>query len=438
MTDVAVGRGPGGDSPDSDALPEFTTLGGYRLVQQLGEGGMGVVHLALDRSGRAVAIKVLRPHVAVDPAARTRLAREVETLSRIRHPNVAGIIDHDVEGPRPFIVTRYVAGPSLDQVIAAQGRLSGPALLQLGRGLAQALHAIHGAGVVHRDVKPGNVLLLDGEPVLIDFGIAHIADDERITRTGLVMGTPGYLSPEIIEGAEVTESTDWWGWAVTLGFAAAGRAPFGRGSMETVLARVVRGDADLTGVDPGLVPLLDAALSPYPEDRPTDGEILAALETYAEGGQVTDVLRAVPRRDEATGALAADPAQARRDDPGATRPIEPAPTAVLPPAMRLMFHQDTHQHAHCGRATNDLERKTIQYFIGNLRERLTFRRPQGCANAARSRDFGRPPRFVLRARQRSATARRVRVCIQNSIFAVIMLVHLLFTSMTLLSIVIRW
>ncbi|MBK6886644.1 MAG: protein kinase [Tetrasphaera sp.] len=319
MTDVALGGGPRGESPGSAGLTEFTTIGGYRLVQQLGEGGMGVVHLALDRSGRAVAIKVLRPHVAADPAARTRLAREVETLSRIRHPNVAGIIDHDVEGPRPFIVTRYIAGPSLDQVVDAHGKLSGPALLQLGRGLAQALHAIHGAGVVHRDVKPGNVLLLDGEPVLIDFGIAHIADDERLTRTGLVMGTPGYLSPEIIEGAEVSESTDWWGWAVTLGFAAAGRAPFGRGSMEAVLARVVRGDADLTGVDPGLVPLLDAALSPYPEDRPTDGEILTALETYAEGGQVTDVLRAVPRREDPPAG------------PAATRPIPPAPTAVLPP-----------------------------------------------------------------------------------------------------------
>ena len=343
MTDVAIGQEPSPDAPDSGdtdpvGVTEFTTIGGYRLIQQLGEGGMGVVHLALDRSGRAVAIKVLRPHVAVDPAARTRLAREVETLSRIRHPNVAGIVDHDVVGERPFIVTRYIAGPPLDQVVESEGPLTGAALLELARGLAQALHAIHAAGVVHRDVKPGNVLLLDGSPVLIDFGIAHIADDERLTHTGLVMGTPGYLSPEIIEGADVTESTDWWGWAVTLGFAAAGRPPFGRGSMEAVLSRVVAGNANLRGVDPRLVPLLDAALSPYPEERPTDAEIIEALETYAAGGDVTDVLRTASSRAPLTAPIEAPPTAVlppaevprRRDTPWSAEPGEPAVRAARP------------------------------------------------------------------------------------------------------------
>ena len=295
-------------------LPEFTRVGPYRLLQQLGEGGMGVVHLALDPAGKAVAIKVLRPHVAADPASRTRLQREVETLSRIRHPNVAPIVDHDVTGDLPYVVTKYIAGPGLDEVVDSDGPLRGEALVRVGKGLAAALHAIHEAGVIHRDVKPGNILLLDGEPILIDFGIAHVADDVRLTRTGLVMGTPGYLSPEIVEGAEVTESTDWWGWAATLGFAAQGRPPFGRGTMESILSRVVRGEADLAGVDPALVPLLDAALSPEADDRPTDTEVLRALERYAHGGDVTDVLRVVPAR-------AVPPTQVS----GA------APTAVLPP-----------------------------------------------------------------------------------------------------------
>jgi len=295
-------------------LPEFTRVGPYRLLQQLGEGGMGVVHLALDPAGKAVAIKVLRPHVAADPASRTRLQREVETLSRIRHPNVAPIVDHDVTGDLPYVVTKYIAGPGLDEVIDSDGPLRGEALVRVGKGLAAALHAIHEAGVIHRDVKPGNILLLDGEPILIDFGIAHVADDVRLTRTGLVMGTPGYLSPEIVEGAEVTESTDWWGWAATLGFAAQGRPPFGRGTMESILSRVVRGEADLAGVDPALVPLLDAALSPEADDRPTDTEVLRALERYAHGGDVTDVLRVVPAR-------AVPPTQV----------IGAAPTAVLPP-----------------------------------------------------------------------------------------------------------
>ncbi|HRW02826.1 MAG TPA: serine/threonine-protein kinase, partial [Tetrasphaera sp.] len=315
-------------------LPEFTRIGPYRLLQQLGEGGMGVVHLALDRAGRAVAIKVLRPHVAADPAARTRLAREVDTLSRIRHPNVAPIIDHDVEGERPYIVTRYIAGPGLDEVVDDAGPLRGAALLQVGRGLAGALHAIHEAGVIHRDVKPGNILLLDGEPILIDFGIAHVADDVRLTRTGLVMGTPGYLSPEIVEGAAVTDSTDWWGWAATLGFAAQGRPPFGRGSMETILSRVVRGEADLAGVDPDLVPLLEAALSPYPEDRPTDTEVLRALERYAAGGQVTDVLRVVPRREAPGTSAAATPVTELLSGPATAvlPPVAPPPPRVVAPA----------------------------------------------------------------------------------------------------------
>lgn len=262
-------------------------LGPYRLVHRIGEGGMGVVHLGLDRQGRAVAIKVLRPHIAYDPDARSRLEREVDILSRVDDPRVAAVIDADIFGDRPYIVTRYVPGPSLDEVVGEHGALSGDELLRLGRGLAGALDAIHGVGVIHRDLKPGNVLIEDGEPVVIDFGIAHIADDIRLTSVGLVMGTPGYLSPEVVEGAGVTEATDWWGWAATLAFAASGRPPFGRGPMDVVLDRVRRGRTDLTGVDPRLAPLLEAALSPDPHRRPPAVEVVAALQRYAVGGPAT-------------------------------------------------------------------------------------------------------------------------------------------------------
>ncbi|MFZ5871580.1 MAG: serine/threonine-protein kinase, partial [Actinomycetota bacterium] len=172
-------------------------LGRYRLVQRVGEGGMGVVHLALDDVGRAVAVKVLKPHVAGDPDARRRLAREVDTLRRVRHPRVAAVLDADTAGATPFVVTQYVPAPPLDAHVAAHGPLGRRALADLGDGLGEALAAIHAAGVVHRDLKPGNVLMLDGAPVVIDFGIAHVADDVRLTSTGLVMGTPGYLSPEV-------------------------------------------------------------------------------------------------------------------------------------------------------------------------------------------------------------------------------------------------
>ena len=278
----SVGRGAG-QQPVAGAQ----RIGPYRLIQPLGEGGMGVVYLALDRNGRAVAIKVLREHIAHDRDARDRLRREVETLSRVQHARVAAVLDADTEGPQPYIVTRYIPGPSLDQVVSEGGPLQGQALFRLGRGLWDALNAIHGAGVIHRDLKPGNIVLLDGDPVVIDFGIAHVADDIRLTMTGLVMGTPGYLSPEIVEGAPVTEATDWWGWAATIAFAASGAPPFGRGPMNVVLDRVRRGQADLSGVDQRLAPLLRAALSPVPAERPHADEIVQALDRYAASAPPT-------------------------------------------------------------------------------------------------------------------------------------------------------
>ena len=265
----------------NDSLAGAQRIGPYRLIRPLGEGGMGVVYLALAPNGRAVAIKVLREHIAYDAEARSRLRREVQTLARVQDARVAAVLDADTEGARPYIVTRYIPGPALDVVVSENGPVRGEALLRLGRGLWDALNAIHRAGVIHRDLKPANVLLLDDDPVVIDFGIAHVADDIRLTMTGLVMGTPGYLSPEVVEGAPVTEATDWWGWAATLAFAASGAPPFGRGPMDAVLDRVRRGQADLSGVDQGLVPLLRAALSPIPAGRPQAHEVVEALDRYA-------------------------------------------------------------------------------------------------------------------------------------------------------------
>ena len=285
--------GPGSGSGSGSGVG-LGTLGRYRLCSELGRGGMGVVYLAIDERGRAVALKVLRDHVTDDPAARARLSREVEHLSRIRHRGVAQILDSDVEGSRPYVVTRYVPGPSLDRYVAQHGPLLPEALLSLAQDLSDALSAVHVAGVVHRDLKPANVLLHDGRPVLIDFGIAHGADDARITATGLVMGTPGFLAPEILDGAKVTVATDWWAWAATLAFAASGRVPFGEGPVDAVLARIRAGECDLTGVDPALAPLLRAALDPRPTRRPTQERILTDLATYASGGPATQALPPLP------------------------------------------------------------------------------------------------------------------------------------------------
>lgn len=272
-------------SDSTAALPVAQEmLGPYRLLGKLGEGGMGVVYKGMDPAGEIVAVKVLRPHIAHDPSARERLRREVSTLVRVRSRYVAAFLDADVDGERPYIVTSFVPGAALDDVVEDAGRFGAPRLARLGHGLAEALSAIHAAGIVHRDLKPGNVLMVGDDPVLIDFGIAHVADDARLTSTGLVMGTPGYLSPEIVEGEEVTQATDWWGWAATLAYAASGEPPFGRGPMPVILDRVTRGQSDLRGVDERIRPLLRAALTPDPAARPTAAEVLSELEVYAGGG----------------------------------------------------------------------------------------------------------------------------------------------------------
>lgn len=328
MTADAFAAGPGPEDEEAEQPREHARLGPYRLVQRIGEGGMGVVHLALDPHGRAVAVKVLRQHVAHDPDARTRLRREVETLGRIRSPLVAPVIDADVDGVHPYIVTRYVPGPPLDEFVAERGPLPPAELHRVASGLAEALDVIHSAGVVHRDVKPANVLLVDGNPVLIDFGIAHVTDDIRLTSTGLVMGTPGYLAPEVVGGDDVTPATDWWGWAATTAFAASGVPPFGSGAMHAVLSRVAAGEPDLVAVDPRIEPLLYAALSPDPADRPHHHEVVAALERYAHGAPVTEAIHVRRVRPE-TQRLAVPPTAALPSRPAGAGAAAVAGGAVL-------------------------------------------------------------------------------------------------------------
>ncbi|SDQ62464.1 serine/threonine-protein kinase [Quadrisphaera sp. DSM 44207] len=327
-------------------------LGPYRLLHVIGGGGMGVVHLAVDPQGRAVAVKVLRPHVAADPSARHRLAREVDTLRRVRSPHVAEVLDADPDAEPPYLVTQFVPAPPLDAHVEAVGPLAGADLARLGLGLGDALAAIHDAGVVHRDLKPGNVLVSDGDPVVIDFGIAQIADDVRLTSTGLVMGTPGYLSPEVLDGGAVTVSADWWGWAAVLAFAATGRPPFGTGPAEAVLSRVRRGEADLDGVPAPLAPVLAAALRPDPADRPTPRRLREAVQALPAAVPASSVPassapaaseRAHPDEEDRTRVVAVPAGAAgavttpllrggagwdERDDPDATTQV-PASTAPL-------------------------------------------------------------------------------------------------------------
>jgi hypothetical protein len=303
-------------------------LGAYRLVEPLGEGGMGVVHLAYGSDGRLVAVKVLRPWLVGGRDGRARFEREVAALRRVRGARVAEVLDADVAADPPYVVTRYVRGPSLDRVVADHGPLRGPALMRLAVGLAEALETVHAAGVVHRDVKPGNVLIADGGPVLIDFGLAHALGDSRLTATGLVIGTPGYLAPETVLGRDPVPGTDVHGWAGTVVFAATGRAPYGTGHDAVVLDRIRRGEYDLEGVEPDLAELLRYALAGDPAARPTVRQLSRALQ--AVGGPATD-----PAAPAAGAALAAAAASTGWTAPAAATaalgPVVPPTRVDLPP-----------------------------------------------------------------------------------------------------------
>ncbi len=273
-------------------------IGGYTILAPLGSGGMGTVYRAVDGGGTPVALKLLHPHIGADPSSRERLRREVLALQRLRHPGVAAVLDAEADSTEAFLVTELVPGADLAEHVRQRGPLDAAALHRLADGLRDALGAVHAAGVVHRDLKPSNVLVTADGPVLIDFGIAQSVDETRVTSTGFVVGTPGYLAPELVDGAEPTPATDWWGWAALLAYAATGRAPFGTRPLEAVLVRTRSGDADLAGLGPVTAGALWDALAADPADRAEPDEVVAALAEAARRGEAYDA-------DAAAAALAA-------------------------------------------------------------------------------------------------------------------------------------
>ncbi|WP_169750148.1 serine/threonine-protein kinase [Streptosporangium amethystogenes] len=306
-------------------------LGPYRLLRRLGEGGMGVVHLAVDPQGRQVAVKVLRAEVAGDDVARRRLSREVETMRRVRSEHIAEVIDADVTGHRPYIVTRYVAGRPLDEVIKQDGPMELPALLRVAHGVASALAAVHSVGVIHRDLKPGNVLILDGQPVLIDFGIAQAVDATRLTQTGMFIGTPGYLAPEIIEGHEAGPEVDVHAWAGTLVFAATGQPPFGKGTLEMIFYNITAGKANVEAVPRELQPVLRAALQRDPARRPSAADLAAQVGRLlpdTRRSRVPDEITTVAEFDDPAPGFRGAPDPGFRGTPGFRGDPGDVPTPV--------------------------------------------------------------------------------------------------------------
>ncbi|MCG8969308.1 serine/threonine-protein kinase [Streptomyces sp. CL12-4] len=305
-----------------------SVVAGYRLVARLGSGGMGRVYLSHTRGGRPVAIKVVRPELADDPAFRRRFRREVESARRVRGAYTAELVDADTDGVPPWLATLYVPGPSLTAAVARRGPLPVSAVLWLMAGVAEALQAIHSVGVVHRDLKPSNVLLAADGPRVIDFGISVTAGLSSHTATGSTVGTPHFMAPEQATAGEVSPATDVFALAQTAAFAALGEPLYGDGVAPVVLYRIVHEEPDLSRLPEPLRPLFARCLASDPRERATPAEVVqwcrGRLGADAAAGAGPAVW------NEVTGPEATVPGPARTP----VAPSTAAATLSLRPARR--------------------------------------------------------------------------------------------------------
>ncbi|QQM43105.1 bifunctional serine/threonine-protein kinase/ABC transporter substrate-binding protein [Streptomyces liliifuscus] len=326
------------------------SIGGHRLLARLGAGGMGVVYLGRTEAGSLAAVKVIQAEYADEPDFRARFRREVETARRVTSPWAVPVTGADPDADEPWLATAFVPGPSLEEAVARHGPLPTRSVRVLGRMLGAALREVHAAGLVHRDVKPANVLLAVDGPRLIDFGIARATDETAITSTDLVVGTPGFLSPEQAEarGAAVGPASDIFSLGCLLAYAASGRPPFGTGTADALLYRTVHDEPDLSGIEAGedtegveLLTLLRLCLAKDPADRPTAeqfGTVLLVEDSVPEGGRIDwlpeDVVRIIADRSAEMLALP-DIEPTVADASAAEAPTEAEPTS--PGRRRLLL-----------------------------------------------------------------------------------------------------
>ena len=305
-------------------LEAGSLVGGYTLISRLGSGAMGSVWRVRDDGGHQYAMKILRDSLAEEDAsgersrdqltARERLRREAMALQKVRHPGVCGIVDMELDDALAFIVTELIDGKNLREDVRVNGRYVGDDLERLGRKLIEAVKAVHAAGIVHRDIKPTNVMVSNTGPVLVDFGIAMGEGESHVTRTGLVMGTPGFIAPEIIDGAESDEMSDWWSVASVLAFAATGEPVFGTKPMMAVLERAAAGSANLVGLPAGTMAAFRSALNPDRTKRCTPDELLQAIALDALNPQAWDAADTAPDSGSTAGISEAMPPFAESPD----------------------------------------------------------------------------------------------------------------------------
>ncbi|ARF53112.1 protein kinase domain-containing protein [Streptomyces gilvosporeus] len=279
-------------------------IGPYEVFHLLGEGGMGRVYLARSPGSRLVALKVIRPEYAEAPNFRGRFRREADAARKVSGFFTPPVLDADADSPQPWLATAYIPAPSLHDVVRDFGVLPEPAVRALGTGLAEALVAIHAAGLVHRDLKPGNVLVAEDGPRVIDFGISRAVDATQVTRTGAVMGTPGFMAPEqIVSSREAGPAADVFSLGCVLVFAATGLGPFGAGNTAEILYRAVHAPPQLTDIPDALRSLLAACLDKDPAGRPSTAALLAALGSAEPSALLTPGLREDLARRQAHAAV---------------------------------------------------------------------------------------------------------------------------------------
>jgi predicted Ser/Thr protein kinase len=288
-------------------------LGGNRLLRRLGEGSQGVVYLGRDSSGEHVAIKLLHARMAENRGARERFMRELAAAKKVARFCTAQVLDADVAGDHPYIVSEYVEGRSLRSHITAEGPRTGGALERLAIGTLTALAAIHKAGIVHRDFTPHNVLVGPDGPRVIDFGIARALGAARLEDTNSV-GTPAYMSPEQVSSREVGPPADMFAWGSTIVFAGTGRPPFGNESVHAVMERIVHAEPDVSALPEPLRSVVTACLSKDPAQRPTAQQAQASLL----GHEAAEALMPPP-------AFGATPGGAASEDGGPSTPTATGP-----------------------------------------------------------------------------------------------------------------
>ncbi|MEU6662086.1 LamG-like jellyroll fold domain-containing protein [Streptomyces sp. NPDC046821] len=334
------------------------SIGGYQLLGRLGAGGMGQVFLGRSPGGRQVAVKVVHAALVDRPDFRSRFRREVQAARAVSGAFTAPVIDADPDAAGPWLVTSYIAGPSLEKAVTDRGPMPAPQVFALAAGLAEALVSIHGAHLVHRDLKPSNVLLAADGPRVIDFGIARVVESSSLTVTGQALGSPGFMSPEQVNGEEISPASDVFSLGTVLAYAATGGNPFGNGHLASIFYRVVHDTPDLDAVtDPALCALIADCLAKDPARRPTPRQLLARCAAGAAPAESADRSRGTPHGTAPSGRISGwdaavgtggecSTSSAISPDRGSARDAGAVPGGTVDPGARSETAYPGHRPAH--------------------------------------------------------------------------------------------